>query len=684
MPTNQWNNFSDSILSIFKNDYDSIYFEDGFLQAIKNDSIRQKDGSYKKYPHHSILHVTSSANGLADKRLGKKALGIQSHDEFLVFNNRTEKVLDLTGIGGNCISFAELSDSLVELHLPFTSPNDVEIIRLPPYLHKNITLYVPWHCKDVYLNNAYYGDFREIKEDSFAKRFLSIFGFYIDNILFFLQKNVLLTSLLFILILGVVYTGCRKIVSNIKKKGVPNNEIRRKTVFTTIKMLFGATVGFIVFYWFGWIVLFDSIGNMSAYMTSITFGVIGTFLLPWIWIFSEELDYKKLKLTLKTVPTTISAWIKTMLYLSFNGIKKANKHWKTIMPIIFALILILICIDKIQTKNNQIRDRIEQWETGNEQERDSVLLELVSLYPDIQSVFCPEELTIKYDSIIDYAYDELVKDGSLAFSADTIIKNNVSWHFDVSKKLVYLLSSPLTRYDIAADRIDTLSIPESLIDYRYIDPKVYNINGFQYYIRQGRQETIELHKVNDKDCSFVDSIVCTLPKTKDIKIGITEICIAEDEKKVVIYDDYLGDFIQCWDIEKGAKLYESLNVEPSACCLDNEVLYYFDKKEKSIVTVSLTDYASNKFPIPAKEIMRINISEDGSLLLIDGWMGEVGNLNAKTHKYSRLFLKHFNNIMDYDGNLYLQNDNCLLRYNPINMTISSKIEKIKKCLLNYK
>lgn len=674
--TGKWKNFSDTIINKLKG-IDSTYkYEDGIL--------------YKEniVEYLNIDHLKTGKYRRKLDKIGKKSFGINYHGGYLVFSDADDKIFVLKN-RTNTIQFANISPLIEELHIPNANAKDLEIIGLDR-IKKDITLYVPWNCKSEYLKYTKYRGFKEIKEDTLKDRVFSIFAFYTRNAFDYLIASPLLAILLVILIMGVAVCGCAVIVSMLKNKKLPKSKLHRKVLFIFIKMIALTIVGYMVSYWFFWIVIFDSIKSNTSSFVSNFVGVIMAFILPWLWIFCEELDYQKLKLILKTVPTTISAWIKTMLYLSFNGIKKANKHWKTIMPIILALILILICIDKIQTKNNQIRDRIEQWETGNEQERDSVLLELVSIYPDIQSVFCPEELTIKYDSIIDYAYDLL--ENTIYF--DTIVAHNVTKMYDASQKLVYIESSPITRYDIKNNCIDTLTISKILPNGKTIDFYKNNVdcvNGCIYYLNEVGLDTLSINKLSNLAGSCIDTEICKLPKNERLDIESANLEVSEDEGTVVIYGSSYYDILQCWDINLPKKTFELAGIRPKYCHIDKNKMYFFEYQGDSIVEVSLADKVSAKTVFRTRYVNNITISDAGHLLLTDtddsrkGYHYEIGIVDTKKNSYNKL-LRHTSYLGVIDNNaLYFATGGSLLKYELTEgIPTSIKLEKIKSCLLHYK
>lgn len=667
----KWTNFSDSILSKLSN-YNFSY-EDGVLY--NNVKISDKD-------HKTIALITKESihNRIAEK-IGSDSWGISFDNTLYIFNNRKEVQLDLSRRTEKTIAFLEQCESLVELHLPFANVERFSSIKgITDNLKSKITLYVPHNCKNEYLKHQFFHDFKEIQEDHPINRTISIFNFYSHSISAFFTSLPYLAILLSILILLVVFIGCRFIVTIYKKKKVPSKKITYKVLFTSVKMLLLATIGFIVCYWFVWIVIFDSINNIPTYITSISLGIIGTFLLPWIWIFSEEFDKKKFKEVLKSSPAAMANWIRKIIFSFVRLIKKIVKIIIKYKKIIVAVITLLASIQTFLNyfcPNDELQHSISNWEAADKSTKDSTLLELVSIYPKSQSILCSHELSLKYDSIIAAVFDSLAICYKVSYG-DTILRDDVSNIYDAENKLIYLYSDPIARYDIAANKIDTLSIPRRLPNNYYFDynNSVNCVNGNLYYLNETGNDTIEILKLSDRHGKFEQTVIGAIPKDSIVcHFSGTRLRVSKEEKYVALFNGS-DDFLQIWNLDQKEKIFERQHIYPKSCQFGTDALFFYETYGDSITEVLLSEEVTVHSLLETPILIDMVVTDDNQLLLIY-YRNEIGLFNRETKKYNTIFKTKTDFCIKHEDNLYYHVNNSLLKCDISGIPNSKKAEKIK-------
>lgn len=671
----QWTNFSDSILSKLSNiENCNFSYEDGVLY--NNAKIFDEDYKIIVFISKESIH-----NRIAEK-IGSDSWGISFDNTLYIFNNRKEVQLDLSRRTEKTIVFLEQCESLVELHLPFANVERFSSIKgITDNLKSKITLYVPHNCKNEYLKHQFFHDFKEIQEDHPINRTISIFNFYSHSISAFFTSLPYLAILLSILILLVVFIGCRFIVTIYKKKKVPSKKITYKVLFTSVKMLLLATIGFIVCYWFVWIVIFDSINNIPTYITSISLGIIGTFLLPWIWIFSEEFDKKKFKEVLKSSPAAMANWIRKIIFSFVRLIKKIVKIIIKYKKIIVAVITLLASIQTFLNyfcPNDELQHSISNWETTDESTKDSILLELVSIYPKSQSILCSHELSLKYDSIIAAVFDSLVISNKVSYG-DTILRDDVSNIYDAENKLIYLsYSDPIARYDIAANKIDTLSIPRRLPNNYYFDSNnsVNCANGNLYYLNETGNDTIEILKLSDRHGKFEQTVIGAIPKDSIVcNISRTRLRVSKEEKYVALFNRS-DDFLQIWNLDQKEKIFERQHIYPTSCQFGTDALFFYESYGDSITEVLLSEEVTVHSLLETPILIDMVVTDDNQLLLIY-YRNEIGLFNRETKKYNTIFKTKTDFCIKHEDNLYYHVNNSLLKCDISGIPNSKKAEKIK-------
>lgn len=668
-------NITPQILSTLRQLDSSLVWEDGILSS--------KSG---------IIFVTEKT-----KKTFRK-VGINSYIySKIIYNNKNEKEINLRGISDlDTLVFTEHCDSLRKLHIPLSEVSNFEILGIPSHLRENIILYVPWNCKNKYYLNRNFDGFKEIKEDPLYKRFIDLFYFYIINASRYLKVSLLELILLVLLVVAVTFIGCLGVVSIMKKRKIPKSKFRRKVFITSIQMLILAAIGFIILYWFSWIVIFDSYENINTKIISIFLGVIGAFSIPWIWIFSEEFDLARFSIVLKSSPLIIKSSLNAILnwlikLLNIAGCNIA-KHWIISIFVLSAISLIYVLND-IQKKNNNLISKnienyedSEKWSTSRQHEKDSLLKETLNLYPKVQSLFIPADLYNKYDSIISFEYNQLVGYEKIPF-ADTITNHVktigfLEYMYDKSQKTVYLGPDPIIRYDVSSGNKDSLTIPKSIPN----DSIIYCLNDCIYYLSYKGSDSISVHKLSNVLNNYSDSCIFTLPNKNEIQLSSYNnkkayFIISKDEKYAIIYSHYYYSFIQCWDIIKNEKIFERENVDVRCCCFVSNSFYYFDDYKGTLYQVNLCDNnPSEKEVLSTKSLIQIVEKENGNLLLHHGWTGDIEEYDI-TNQKTKHIVSHMGDIIDGSDRLYIiSNNGDLLEYKIKDVTLKDKVNAIKQYL----
>ena len=667
--TNKWNNFSDSIIDVFRKYYhdSTIIYNKKYIHGLtQTDTIntggKQKikrkviawnpfAADYKKICHDSYW----SGTGL----WGYIAVG--PNEKCLVLPNAEKYV------------FTTNADSLKELHLKNVQPAPIE--GLPDHIKQQTILYVPWHSRVNYISDSYYDAFKEIKEDSLLTRILSVVSNYIERIFVFWGANHFLLFLLILFIVAVAAIGVIGIASIMKKRKISKSVIRQKVALTALKMLALAGIGYMVSYCFCWIVVFNSTGQATLW--SNVFGVIGGIGVPWLYIFCEEIDFKTFKKTVKSSPAVIKAWLKA-LYKRIRHI--IAKHWKLLLAAALITTSTICCIKIINRMNDDIRKKLVQWESAEKQDKDSVLSVLISCAPNAHSFFCPDSLTLSYDSLITAVYDSLVFDDKISF-ADTLLHNDVQ-AFDYSQKLAYIDTEPRTRYDIKTGHTDTLSYPRYLPNGDWLFGLDCNrVKGCVYYLAEIAPDSIGIRKIEGDKDHYTDTLVSALPNDNAIEVSYARLRIAEDEKNAVIYSSS-DDMVQYWNLERRDKSFERLHVWDFRCCINNDAFYFFEDWGDTLTYVPLPGDGSAHSILKTNNISGISVAEDGKLLLTNkDYKGEIGLLDIETKEFKHLLEYYCDDAIMDGGYLYLKKNGRLLRYD-LNSTITTatKVEKIKDYL----
>lgn len=106
--------------------------------------------------HFSTLSV--------DNRGKKNATG------YIIYQNTPSSILNIPMKEVSKFTYANYNQALREIHTPVADPNTFEFLHPNMEDMSNVTLFVPYGCKDAYFDSGKYKDYKDIKEETFSKR----------------------------------------------------------------------------------------------------------------------------------------------------------------------------------------------------------------------------------------------------------------------------------------------------------------------------------------------------------------------------------------------------------------------------------------------------------------------------------------------------------------------------------
>ena len=165
----------------------------------------------------------------------------------VVYHNHVDSILDLSMTFNSRYIYANYNPNLKEIHLPIANPELLEL-SLPFMEDKsNITLFVPYGCKEAYYKSGIFTEYREIKEDTLMKRIASTVQYYWDGIKWtFGAFSWLLYPIVFISLALLAFIFYKLRVYQMKRRGIVS---KRSAIFSAFLADIAAIMGFVPVYW---------------------------------------------------------------------------------------------------------------------------------------------------------------------------------------------------------------------------------------------------------------------------------------------------------------------------------------------------------------------------------------------------------------------------------------------------
>lgn len=189
--------------------------------------LRTADGADYFIRYGAFFYIPLSDSGEIDifdefgrKSGSEKAEGLMySREDVIYFNNdknRDSVIYISPYMSWRNIGFIDSPDSIRAIHLPFGEPyyyyegeKYVRHINMNRQQMMSTVLYVPYGCAYNYYNIPEYKWFKEIREDSWAERYIAPLRTYLKGHSWKNGINILVASFLLVLLINVIL--CRKI-----------------------------------------------------------------------------------------------------------------------------------------------------------------------------------------------------------------------------------------------------------------------------------------------------------------------------------------------------------------------------------------------------------------------------------------------------------------------------------------
>ena len=134
-----------------------------------------------------------------------------------------------------------------ELHSPIADPQVFEFEHPAMDDMSNVTLYVPYGCREAYYESGKFNDYKEIKEDGLMKRVLETVQYYWNGVKWaFGTYSWLLYPIVLFLLVILAFIFYKLKVYQMKKRGIVS---KRKAMFKAIEADIAAIIGFVPVYW---------------------------------------------------------------------------------------------------------------------------------------------------------------------------------------------------------------------------------------------------------------------------------------------------------------------------------------------------------------------------------------------------------------------------------------------------
>lgn len=166
---------------------------------------------------------------------------------YIVYQKQNSPILELPMVAQGKFTYANCNTSLKEIHSSIADPNMFELLHPMMDDMSNITLYVPYGCKEAYYESGKFEEYKEIKEDRLSERVLNTVHYYWKCIKStFGAHSWLLYSLVLssLAILAFIFYKLR--VYQMKRRGVIS---KRKAVYSACWADMAAIIGFVPVYW---------------------------------------------------------------------------------------------------------------------------------------------------------------------------------------------------------------------------------------------------------------------------------------------------------------------------------------------------------------------------------------------------------------------------------------------------
>lgn len=172
---------------------------------------------------------------------------------YTVYHKQRNTVLDLPMTSASKFIYANYNPYLKEIHSPVADPKLFELKHPVMEDMSNVTLFVPYGCKDAYYESGKFKEYREIREDAFMKRIASTVHYYWAGVKWtFGILSWLLYPLVFLLLLLLAFIFYKLRLYQMKRRGIVS---KRKAILSALVADISAIIGFVpvyyCIYWFG-------------------------------------------------------------------------------------------------------------------------------------------------------------------------------------------------------------------------------------------------------------------------------------------------------------------------------------------------------------------------------------------------------------------------------------------------
>lgn len=193
-----------------------------------------------KYLKNNHFTITSIGDGMKNAKV------------YIIYQKKKEDVLDLPMTSSCKFIYANYNPDLKEIHSPVADPKLFELLHPIMEDMSNVTLFVPYGCKDAYYESGKFKEYREIKEDALMKRVAFTVHYYWAGVKWtFGTHSWLLYPIVFLLLALLAFIFYKLRIYQMKRRGFVS---MRKAIFSAFVADVLAILGFVpVYYCIYWI-----------------------------------------------------------------------------------------------------------------------------------------------------------------------------------------------------------------------------------------------------------------------------------------------------------------------------------------------------------------------------------------------------------------------------------------------
>ena len=169
----------------------------------------------------------------------------KARTSYIITQKENSTTLDLPLLSWNII-YANYNPNLIEIHSQIADPKFLDFKHPCMDDMSGITLYVPYGCREAYVESGKFSDFKDIKEDTCIKRVSITIKYFWDGITWTFKEYAWLYPLVIFLLVLLAFIFYKLRVYQMERQGVIS---RGRAVFDAIYADFMAIIGYVPVYW---------------------------------------------------------------------------------------------------------------------------------------------------------------------------------------------------------------------------------------------------------------------------------------------------------------------------------------------------------------------------------------------------------------------------------------------------